>query len=139
PLAALVVTLVMTWLNLVKLTAGADGLVVKQGFRRRFIPHDQIVEVGPEGADLVVKLRSGELRYPRTLRRNPNGRALEDGTGGARGIAKRIDEARAVYAELGGDMASIPALARAGKTTRDWLDALRRIGAEVDSGFRGGV
>jgi hypothetical protein len=135
----LVAMMAMILSQAVRVTVGADGIVVRKGLRSRFIPHDQVVKAERDGVDLVVRLKDGELRWQMVLSRKAKGSQLEVATRQADRIAKRIEEARTAYAELGGDPTAIPALARAGKSTRDWLDALRKIGKEVDAGFRGGI
>jgi hypothetical protein len=54
----------------------------------------------------------------------------------ASGLFQRIQQARAVFAARGGEAPALAALARAGRTTPEWLDALRRAGEEAEGGFR---
>ena len=127
----------VTFFRMRQLVIGADGLLVRDGFspRPRFIAHDAIDEVVQEGTDVLVRLRDGEtLRFPMGFD-PPSTAAL----GMASGLLKRIREARAVFAARGGSAPALAALARAGRTTPQWLDALRRAGDEAEGGFRNAV
>jgi hypothetical protein len=124
--------------NTANVVVGADGLLVRDGLAaRRFVGHDRITGVQAAGHEIVVTLRDGgELRW-RTAMDGQKGKVAEEAEQTASGIATRIREARAAFEELSGEVAALPALARAGRSTTDWLGALRRVGEEgVEMGFR---
>ena len=121
----------------VRMTIGVDGLLVKEGFAApRFIPHDDVATAVAEGATVHVTLHDGtSLRF---LAGAESRRKVDDEqTKHAEAIAQKIVEARAAFIDLSKDTANVPALARASRSTRDWLLALQGV-AESGGTYRDG-
>ncbi len=124
-----------------KLTVGVDGLQIVQGFRRpRFVAHDAIREATANAGTLTLRLADGEtLSYLCGQQRRS-----KDPSGGepqklAEAIVTKLRAARSAFDELAGDVGNVPALARARRSTSEWVAALRRIGEAADGGYREGM
>ncbi len=127
---------VVTASRLLRVKVGADGLVVNEGMKRaRFIGHGEIRDVGRDGSTVVVTLRDGQTL--RCAMGFAGGGAEEDTAEGmAEAMKRRIGEARGVHAAMSGDVSALPALVRGGRSTAEWMEALRRIGEDADGGPR---
>jgi hypothetical protein len=122
-----------------KLRVGADGIVLREGLKRReFVSHEEIEDVKAEGASVVIARKHGEPLRLAVAGSDPKKRRLAvELERTAESIVWRIDKAREAYRALAG--AAPPAalaLARNGKTAREWLEQLRRIGAGAGATFR---
>ena len=123
------------------LRVGADGILVKRTLgRRRFLRHDEIRNVQADGDAVVVTPAHGQ---PLTFtvqggrRGNESRRQDELRADEAAAIVRRISQARRAFDELGArapDLAA--ALARGSRTTEEWMNELRRIGAGASGTFR---
>lgn len=139
PLAALATLLgfAVTATRMRQVTVGADGIRVRDAFvlSPRFIPHDAIEDVQREASDVVLRLRGGdEVRLSMGF-----ATSTEETEGTAQALVDRIREARAVFHASEGRAPALGALTRGERSTREWLDALRRAGEEAEGGFRDAV
>ena len=121
----------------IRLTVGVDGLLVKEGFAApRFIPHDDVANASAEWAIVTLALRDAtSLRFgagPAT-----RGKVDDEQAKHAEAIVQKILDARAAFADLSADTTNVPALARASRSTHDWLLALHRV-AESGGTYRDG-
>jgi hypothetical protein len=109
-----------------KLTVGVDGLRIAQGFDApRFVPHDRIREANAHEGKLTVRLTDGtELVWRAQERRRKKGPYAGEDQKLAEAIVEKLHAARAAFQDLGGDVGNVPALARARRSTSEWLDAL---------------
>lgn len=131
---ALVLATFRLYRSEVELAIGADGIVVRQGLvPPRFIRHSQIASVTQDKADILVELASKErLRFSASI----EAEASEADLARARSIALRIERARTASAEKPGAPPETPGLLRGHRSTKEWLDALRKLGEGGDSAFR---
>jgi hypothetical protein len=111
-------------------TVGNDGISLQEHGKRRFLPWSDVEALSAEDAAVSLRLRSGEsftlIPYARSERsamardfvrraeaaRNAGPAAVEDGAAGAAAL-----------------------LARGGRTTREWIAALRALG-DAREGYR---
>jgi hypothetical protein len=123
----------------VKLIVGADGLVVQEGLgKRRFISHGDIEDVRAGGSAVIVKMKHGSMQFDVGAagrgKRNQQDREFEVQ---AQSIAWRIEKAREAYRALAGAAPQAAlALDRGSKSTREWIDQLKRIGEGASATFR---
>jgi Bacterial PH domain len=113
-----------------RVTIGADGVVIRDAFRTRFIPFSRIVgaaklELGGARVDYVELLMRDGTRLPLPLLGQP--REVADA------IQARIQQA-AAHQRLG-QKRSLDALRRAGRPIAEWRTELGRV-ALADVGFR---
>jgi len=139
PLVMLLIATLVLASRTLRVVIGADGVHVREGLgRTRFIGHGAVESVERAGATVVLRLHGGEeLRWPMAFAGARTEDTDEEGM--AEGMKRRIDEARRVFAVMAGDVSAVPALARAGREAKDWLEILRRIGEETDGGLRDSV
>jgi len=106
---------------------GADGLLIEKwfGLSKRFLPYAEVARVDVEGATLAITLHDWTRLV---LKSEDDSRRTAFPVVGAHALKARIEQARASYGE--GSRASEVAadLARGGRDTATWLDALRRLG-----------
>lgn len=123
-----------------KITVGVDGLSIDEGFKKpRFLAHDRIRDARATGASLDLVLDDGTtLRY-QCGQRTQNKKRSEEAQRVAESIVEKIRAARAAFDELSGDTGNVPALARARRTTKEWIEALRRIAEGEGAGYREGT
>jgi hypothetical protein len=140
--AAFIVVVVplLVFLNRVKLHVGADGLLVREGLGRSvFVPHDAITRVRVDGRKVIVGRTHGDPMQFEVGAAQRSGKAavVEEQTRQAESVAWRIDKAREAYRALAGAAPQAAlVLERGGRSVREWLDALRRIGEGEGSTFR---
>jgi len=124
-----------------RLRVGADGVVVRQGLgRANFYRHDSITEVRAEGREIVlVHPPDPPMRFHAggAGKRKKDAKP-DEGEQIAKSIVWRIEKAREAYRSLAGTTAAQGALVleRGARTTREWLDELRRVGEESNATFR---
>ncbi len=117
----------------VRVAVGADGLRISRPFRRsRFVPFGLIEDARADGRDLRIRTSSGQPLVMHSARLN--GRALTheqqlalEGTK----LVARIREQLAAHRSREAD--GTPALARAGRTTSEWLRDLANAAAAPPS------
>jgi hypothetical protein len=122
----------------VNVRVGADGLVVREGLgRRKFIPHDEVEGVRAAGSSVVLTRKHGDsLTYSMGGNQRQTSHAA-DLASRAASVAWRIDKAREAYRALAGDAPQAAlALDPGGRTAREWLEQLRRVGAGASATFR---
>jgi hypothetical protein len=114
-------------------SVGVDGVHVDRGvFGKRFVPHAEIVDVTRTKTGVELVLSSNEtLRLHTWRERERTGNWLTDPVYDAIDAALR----QARYARSAGG-AAVAALARGGRSTRDWIAALRELGARRQGGYR---
>lgn len=142
--SALAAALATLWLaTRVSVRIGADGLALARPLRRdRFIPHDAIAFVRCEDDAVVLTLRTREkilLRVPGMPLESDDEREQRAShrADEAQSIVRRIVEAeRAFRDHRAAPEALAGVLRRGGRTAREWLDELRRIGEGAAGTFR---
>lgn len=122
-----------------KLLVGADGLVVKRGLKRSvFYAHDEILRVDAKGSLVIITLARGETITlsvgSQDVRKKEQSAELETR---AKSIVWRIEKAREAYRSLAGAAPqAAQVLGRGDRTTREWIDQLRRVGEGATATFR---
>jgi hypothetical protein len=124
----------------VKLRVGADGLLVKEGLlRSRFVAHDEIEAVRALDNAVMIVTKHGTMTFDvgAAARGKRNKKKHVDLASQAESIAWRIEKAREAYRALAGNAPQAAlALDRGGKTVREWIDQLRRVGEGANATFR---
>jgi len=122
----------------INVRVGADGIVVRDGFaKRRFISHADIASVSATGQTVWIGLKSGEKLQFDVGTRTKNATQSAELEVQGRSIAWRIEKARQAYQALAGEAPQAAlALDRGGKTVREWVDQLRRVGQGANATFR---
>ena len=122
-----------------KLVVGADGIVVKEGLsKQRFIAHDEIESATSRAQVLRLTLKNGTvLDYNVGVSERNEERRRAESEMQAQSIVWRIRKAREAYDALAGNAPdAAAALDRGGRSAREWLDQLRRIGEGATATFR---
>jgi len=134
PIGALVVAVVFLArkrIAQVNLVVGTDGIQLTSALKSAFYKHSAISRVEQEGPHINIHLKSGEkLEYKTSNQRKPKAEEVEL----ARRICERILEAQKAVAPS--DESNTTALHRGGRSPREWLDYLRRLGEGAESTFR---
>lgn len=117
------------------IVVGADGLRIRDGWKKNeFISHAMIKHVESVENTIVIGTTDGKSRQYTAAQRGRSKADKELAARQAEAIAGRIRDARDAYVSEGGDVA--PALERGGKTAREWLELLKRVGAGAEAAFR---
>lgn len=118
-------------LSQVSLVVGTDGIQITSLMKSVFYKHSAVSRVEQEDAKVIITLKSGEvLEYKTANQRKPKLEELEL----ARRICERIQAARSAVHPT--EDAATTALDRAGRSPREWLEFLRRVGDGAESTFR---
>lgn len=115
------------------LIVGTDGVQLNGLMKSVFYKHSAIAGVTVDGAKITLELRSGEpieLTTSREKRGKPQEVEL------ARRIHDRIVAARRASEGQAAEMAGVASLERGGRTVREWLEFLRRVGDGAEQSFR---
>jgi hypothetical protein len=134
--AFFLVATIVVWARLrrVKMSIGADGIRVKEGLRKPvFYKHEDIQGVASDGVRVDVALKNGKVKM---WNASPAKQPKQDQIELARSIVRRILDARRAHDALDVVPADARALARAGRESREWIDALKRLGDGAQAGFR---
>ena len=116
----------------VDVTVGADGIEVRPARGpRRFLPIADIASVKVEGTAVVVVRADGREEVFGEAWQERSDREPEDR---AREVAARVESAIAAAEGSAGDAGAEALLARRGRSTADWLGALRA--ATEEGGYR---
>jgi hypothetical protein len=124
-------------LRRVTLRVGADGLALRPLVGRdRFIGHEDITDVHAEGATVVIVTNGGER-----VALEARGAHSETRRDGARddeaaAVVRRIAQARTEHREGANAPALSAALDAGGRTAREWLAELKRLGEGAAATFR---
>ncbi len=117
----------------ISLVVGTDGVQATSLMKSAFYKHSAIARVEANGAEVAIHLRSGEvLGYKVTQQRKPKADDIEL----ARRICERIGAARHAAESATTDEASTTSLGRGGRSPREWLEFLRRVGDGAEASFR---
>jgi hypothetical protein len=108
---------------------GTDGIVTSWLFSKRFVPYSTVERAETYKRDTGGKVHRGVLLVLRdgTEVNLPTGQSDVGDVEAARLLA-RIEQSRAAYAE-GSPQAHTEVLGRGGRSVREWVRELRRIGA----------
>ncbi|CAN5550965.1 hypothetical protein BH09MYX1_BH09MYX1_38080 [soil metagenome] len=119
---------------------GVDGLRIDEGFKKpRFIPHDRIRNAEAIGGTLSLTFVDGTRADYRCAQKRRRQKADGEAQQLAEAIVVKIVSARAAFDELSNDVSNVPALARARRSPREWLDALRAIADGEAANYRDGT
>lgn len=122
------------------ITVGVDGLSIDEGFKKpRFLGHDRIREAKANGTMVELVLDDGTTVRYQCGQRTQNKKRTQEAQHVAESIVEKIRAARAAFDELSGDAGNVPALARARRTTKEWVEALRRVAESEGAGYREGT
>ncbi|MFO0615838.1 MAG: hypothetical protein U0414_24805 [Polyangiaceae bacterium] len=127
-MGALIFAIAMVRARRPRLVIGIDGLLVKRGFRSRFIPYDEIVDIAAS-----VSARGPALSVNRRARA-----PVEIPLAGMPPAAVAQLEARiedAIAAREGSGRIDVEAFARRGRSLAAWREDLRRLLA-AEGGYR---
>ena len=117
----------------VSLVVGTDGVQATSLMKSAFYKHSAVSRVQSDGDEVTIELRGGEVLAFRTTRqRKPKAEDIEL----ARRICDRIIAARNAAGSATTDEASSTSLGRGGRTAREWLEFLRRVGDGAEASFR---
>ena len=121
----------------VRMRVGTDGLMIRELFRRRFVPYASVLDVGAEESRLVVRRTNGtELKFEVPVYKGEGGRPSAAAYDEASAIARRIRQAQNAHREAAPALDLSAALDRGARTTREWLDQLRKLGEGTVATFR---
>jgi len=116
-----------------KVVVGVDGILVRWLWRRRFIPHADIVDVTREGPHaLRIRRRSGLDELLWTTKKTSSVSGLEQQRRDA--MLARIQAAHRAYLEAGPRADVSALLARGARSAREWRSALDALSG--DRGYR---
>jgi hypothetical protein len=110
-------------------TVGADGVLTRWLGWRRFHPYDRVDEVAAYGNGVTLVDKSGKSVRIATAPPRQRPTQLSNLTRDA--VRERIDEARRAFAAHTETHAAA-LVARSGRTTEKWLEALRSLAASAD-------
>ncbi len=117
----------------ISLVVGTDGVQATSLMKSAFYKHSAISRVEAFGAEVSIHLRGGEvLGYKVTQQKKPKADDIEL----ARRIWERIMAARHAAESATTDLASTTSLGRGGRSPREWLEFLRRVGDGAEASFR---
>ncbi len=123
----------------VKLLVGADGVLLKEGLSKgRFVSHGEIQSVRAAETSVILKMKHGSMQFDLgAAARSKNDQQKRELEMQAQSIAWRIEKAREAYRALAGEAPQAAlALDRGSKSTREWMDQLKRIGEGASATFR---
>jgi hypothetical protein len=125
------------------LRIGADGLVLRHAVgKRQFISHDALAAVHADDDRVVLEAASGDaivLRVPGLPHGNADDQRdqRERRADEAAAVVRRIQQARRAFRENRVDPSTLAGLLDRGqRSTREWLEHLRRLGDGAASTFR---
>jgi hypothetical protein len=111
--------------------------MLREIFRRRFVPHADIVGVSAEDARVVIGRTNGtELRFEVPVYKAEHGKPSPAAHDEAAAIARRIRQAQRAHREGAPVTDLSAALDRGARTTSEWLADLRKLGQGTVATFR---
>lgn len=141
-LAMTVAALVLAFLAMrlalgVRMRVGTDGVMLREIFRRRFVPHADIVAVRADDARIVIGRTNGtEMRFEVPVYKGEHGKPSPAANDEATAIVRRIRQAQSAHRDAAPVTDLSAALDRGARTTREWLDQLRKLGQGTIATFR---
>lgn len=106
-----------------RLTIGSDGIVVRRGFRRRFIPYGRLADITQKGSDIALQYRDGKIEPIPGDIDDPARRSA---------LVQRMRDAMSSGAAT---HTRVEALGRNGRPITAWRDALLGL-LQSDAGYR---
>ena len=120
----------------VRLRVGTDGVMLRELFRRRFVPHAEIADVEADGEYVVIRRTNGtdiRLHVLAYKAEEPGHASVNDE---ALAVARRLRQAHREHRDGAPVTDLSAALDRGARTTRQWLDDLRKLGEGTVATFR---